>query len=56
MRENLSPTALFKANDIHNTEIVRNAALPVIRLHGDQQNSKDDGDTNDNESDHGPRT
>lgn len=55
-REKLSLTALFKANDIHNTGIVRNAALPVICLHGDQQNSEDDGDANDNESDHGPRT
>lgn len=56
MRGKLSLTALFMANNIHNTGIVQNAALPVIRLHGDQQNSEDDNDTNDNESDHGPRT
>lgn len=50
---------LSKAADIHNTEIGlsnRNVALPVIRLHGNQQNGKDDNDTDDNESDHGPRT
>lgn len=52
-------TVLSKAADIHNTEIGlsnRNVALPVIRLHGNQQNGKDDNDTYDNESDHGPRT
>lgn len=39
---------LSKAADIHNTEIVpsnRNAVLPVIRLHGDQENGEDDNDT-----------
>lgn len=48
-----------KAADIHNTEITLsngNAALPVICLHGDQQNGEDDNNTYDNESDHGPRT
>lgn len=56
LRGKLSLTALFKANDVHNIGIVWNAALPVIRLHGDQQNSEDDDDTNDNESNYGPRT
>lgn len=56
MKKKLSLTTLFKANNIHNTEIAWNAALPVIRLHGNQQNGEDDNDSNDNESDHGPRT
>lgn len=50
---------LSKAADIHNAEIMPsngNAVLPVIRLHGDQENGEDDNDTYDNESDHGSRT
>lgn len=42
---------LSKAADIHNTEIVLsngNVALPVIRLHGDQENGEYDNDTYDN--------
>lgn len=49
----------FTACDIQNARIVmskRNVALPVVCLQDDQQNSKNDDDTYDNDGDHSPRT